>query len=118
MILEYEKIQKVYAHKDCEHIINGIIVFDDLIETKYVPKNFSAETKYFYLRDKHHEWNDKQKQQLNKILHEWFNELGYDTTKYFIDTSTAEIKEFNTIGSKDSPLEPSKHLKPTVTKEI
>ena len=49
MILEYEKIQSVYAHKDCEHVVNGIIVFDDLIETKYVPQNFSAETKYFYL---------------------------------------------------------------------
>ena len=33
MILEFEKIQKVYAHKDCEHIINGIIVFDDLATT-------------------------------------------------------------------------------------
>ena len=105
MILEYEKIQKVYAHKDCEHVVNDIIVFDDLIETKYVPKNFSAETKYFYLRDKHTEWDSKQKNQLNKFLQAWFNELGYDSTKYFIDTNTAEIKELSQINETVIPDE-------------
>ena len=109
MILEYEKIQKVYAHKDCEHVVNDIIVFDDLIETKYVPKNFSAETKYFYLRDKHTEWDSRQKDQLTKFLQAWFNELGYDSTKYFIDTNTAEIKELSQI---NAALMPNKDINP------
>lgn len=117
MILEYEKIQKVYAHKDCEHVVNGIIVFDDLIETKYVPKNFSAETKYFYLRDNHSEWKSKHKQQQNKFLHEWFSELGYNRTTHFIDTTTAEIKEIQPV-NEENPLVVNEKLKATTTEEI
>jgi hypothetical protein len=113
MILEYEKLQKVYAHKDCEHVVNGIIVYDDLIETKYVPKNFSAETKYFYLRDKHVDWDDK-------FLQEWFDELGYDATKYYIDTNTAEIIEKAKIEEekKNNMLKPNSEVPVTEVGEI
>lgn len=120
MILEYEKIQKVYAHKDCEHVINGVVVYDDLIETKYVPKNFSAETKYFYLRDKHVDWDDKQKEALNKFLHEWFDELGYDALQYYIDTTTAEIIEKDRVEeeTKNKILKPNSEVPVTEVGEI
>ena len=91
MILEYEKIQSVYAHKDCEHVVNGIIVFDDLIETKYVPQNFSAETKYFYLRDKHVDWDIKHRDEEIKIHEQWLEELGYDTETHYVDFETHKI---------------------------
>jgi hypothetical protein len=120
MILEYEKLQKVYAHKDCEHVVNGIIVYDDLIETKYVPKNFSAETKYFYLRDKHVDWDDKQKEALDKFLQEWFDELGYDPTKYYMDTTTAEIVEKGKIEEEKEKnvLKPNPEVPVTEVGEI
>lgn len=118
MILEFEKIQKVYAHKDCEHIVNGIIVYDDLIETKYVPTNFSGETKYFYLRDKHIDWDLKQKEALHKYLHEWFDKLGYDSTNYFIDTDTAEIKQFCSEDDVNKILTVNEDSESTSTEEI
>lgn len=91
MILEYEKIQSVYAEKGCEHIVNGVIRFDDLIETKYVPQNFSAETKYFYLRDNHIDWDKKHFDIENKIHEEWLEELGYDTENHYVDLETHKI---------------------------
>ena len=91
MILKYEKIQSVYAHKDCEHVVNGIIVFDDLIETKYVPQNFSAETKYFYLRDNHIDWDMKHRDEEIKIHEQWLEELGYDTETHYVDFETHKI---------------------------
>tara|TARA_B100000212_G_C27322843_1_gene510981 strand:- start:357 stop:713 length:357 start_codon:yes stop_codon:yes gene_type:complete len=118
MILEYEKIQKVYAHKDCEHVVNGIIVYDDLIETKYVPQNFSAETKYFYLRDNHIDWDAKQKEARNKFLLEWFDELGYDKTNYYIDTDTAEIKKFLSEDDVNKILSVNETVESTETEEI
>ena len=59
MILEYEKKQSVYAEKGCEHVVNGVIRFDDLIRTDYIPTNFSAESKNFLLRDGHTDWDKK-----------------------------------------------------------
>ena len=91
MILEYEKKQSVYAEKGCEHIVNGVIRFDDLIETQYIPQNFTAETKYFYLRDNHIDWDIKHRDELIKIHEQWLKELGYDTENYFVDFETHEI---------------------------
>ena len=118
MILEYEKIQKVYADKGCEHVVNGIIVYDDLIETKYVPTNFSAETKYFYLRDKHIEWDIKQEQAKNLFLQEWFDELGYDKTNYFIDTNTNEIKKYLSDDAVNKIIKVNEEVESTETEEI
>ena len=53
MILEYEKKQSIYAEDVCEHVVNDVIRFDDLIRTDYIPANFSAEPKNFLLRDGH-----------------------------------------------------------------
>ena len=91
MILEYEKKQSVYAEKGCEHIVNGVIRFDDLIETQYIPQNFTAETKYFYLRDKHVDWDIKHRDVEIKIHEEWLEELGYDTETYYVDFQTHKI---------------------------
>jgi len=97
MILEYEKTQKIYAEKGCEHIVDGVIRFDDLIETKYKPTNFSAETKYYYLRDNHVEWDKKQNAYIEQMHKEWLEELGYDITKYYVQTDTREIKETHVL---------------------
>jgi hypothetical protein len=91
MILEYEKKQSITVENGCEHIVDGVIRFDDLIETKYKPTNFSAETKYYYLRDNHVDWDKMQQAQEQKIHKEWLEELGYDTSKYIVDFITHEI---------------------------
>ena len=91
MILEYEKKQSIYLENGCEHIVNGVIRFDHLIETKYVPTNFSAKTRYFYLRDKHIDW-DRKHMEIEKQFHkEWLEELGYNTQEYIVNFTTHEI---------------------------
>ena len=37
MILEYEKKQSIAVENGCEHIVNGVVRFDDLIRTDYIP---------------------------------------------------------------------------------
>jgi len=91
MILEYEKTQKIYAENGCEHVVDGVVRFDDLIETKYKPTNFSAETKYYYLRDNHVRWDEMQRQQEQKIHKEWLEELGYNTKYTQVDYNTHEV---------------------------
>ena len=91
MILEYEKKQSIYAEKACEHVVNGVIRFDDLIITFYKPTNFSAQTKNFLLRDGHSDWKKKHEEFEMKMHEEWLEELGYDKTKYKVDYQTHEI---------------------------
>jgi hypothetical protein len=93
MILEYEKKQTIYALKGCEHVVNGVVVFDDLIRTDYIPINFSATPKNFLLRDKHNDWDKIHTKFENKILDEWFVELGYDSTKHYLNKETKTIIE-------------------------
>ena len=98
MILEYEKKQSIYVENGCEHVVNGVVRFDDLIRTDYIPTNFSAESKNFLLRDGHVDW-DKMQMAREKELHkEWLEELGYATKIYQVDFTTHEIinqKELN-----------------------
>ena len=68
MILEYEKKQTIHLEKVCEHVVNGVIVFDDLIRTDYIPTNFSATPKNFLLRDKHDDWDKLHADFENKTL--------------------------------------------------
>ena len=91
MILEYEKKQSIYAAIGCEHIVNGVVRFDDLIRTDYIPTNFSGEPKNFLLRDKHIEWEAKHIEFEKKIHKEWLEELGYNTSEYSVDFTTHEI---------------------------
>ena len=91
MILEYEKKQSIYAEDACEHIVNGVIRFDDLIRTDYIPTNFSAEPKNFLLRDGHIDWDKKHLDFESKIHKEWLEELGYDTENYYVDFETHKI---------------------------
>jgi len=93
MILEYEKKQTIFVENGCEHIINGVIVFNDLIRTDYIPTNFSATPKNFLLRDKHNDWDKIHTKFENKILDEWFVELGYDSTKHYLNKETKTIIE-------------------------
>lgn len=93
MILEYEKKQTIYLEKVCEHVVNGVIVFDDLIRTDYIPTNFSATPKNFFLRDKHINWDTMHSAFEDKILDEWFVELGYSKQTHYIDRPTKTIKE-------------------------
>lgn len=91
MILEYEKKQSIYAEDACEHVVNGVVRFDDLIRTDYIPTNFSAEPKNFLLRDGHIEWDKKHSDFEMKIHKEWLEELGYDTEIYTVNFTTHEI---------------------------
>lgn len=93
MILEYEKRQSIYAENACEHIINGVILIEDLIRTDYIPTNFSAEPKNFLLRDGHVDWDKMHYNFELKIQEEWLKELGYDTEIYYVDYTTHEIKK-------------------------
>tara|TARA_R100000742_G_C4278432_1_gene101232 strand:- start:2076 stop:2405 length:330 start_codon:yes stop_codon:yes gene_type:complete len=106
MILEYEKTQKIYAENGCEHIVDGVVRFDDLIETKYKPTNFSAETKYYYLRNNHVDWDKMQQEQEQKIQKEWLVELGYDPTLWQVEASTKKIipnhRLFDDVGMTES----------------
>jgi len=95
MILEYEKKQTIHAEKVCEHVVNGTIIFDDLIRTDYIPTNFSATPKNFFLRDKHNDWDKLHNKFENKILDEWFVELGYTKEKHYIDKATKSIIEID-----------------------
>ena len=91
MILEYEKKQSVYAENACEHIVNGVILLDDLIRTDYIPTNFSAEPKNFLLRDGHVDWDKMHYNFELKIHEEWLQELGYNTDNYYVNFTTHEI---------------------------
>lgn len=101
MILEYEKKQSVYAENVCEHIVNEIIRFDDLIITHYTPTNFSAQPKNFLLRDNHDQWDKLHTDFEIKIHKEWLEELGYDTNKYKIDFITHEIIDLDELKNKE-----------------
>ena len=101
MILEYEKKQSIYAEKVCEHIVNGVIRFDDLIRTDYIPTNFSAEPKNFLLRDGHIDWDKVHMDFEMKIHKEWLEELGYDTNKFSVDFETHEIINLERQKEKD-----------------
>ena len=92
MILEYEKKQSIHIINGCEHIVNGVVRFDDLIRTDYIPTNFSGEPKNFLLRDKHIEWEAKHIEFEKKIHKEWLEELGYDTNEYSVNFTTHFIQ--------------------------
>ena len=91
MILEYEKKQSIYAEDVCEHVVNDVIRFDDLIRTDYIPANFSAEPKNFLLRDGHIDWDKMHMDFEMKIHKEWLEELGYDTENHYVDLTTHKI---------------------------
>ena len=101
MILEYEKKQSIYAEKACEHIVNGVIRYDDLIITYYKPINFSAQPKNFLLRDGHIDWDKKHLDFEMKMHKEWLEELGYNTNKFSVDFETHEIINLETQKEKD-----------------
>ena len=92
MILEYEKKQSIEVENGCEHVVNGVVRFDDLIRTDYIPINFSAEPKNFLLRDKHVEWDKMHQENEEKIQKEWLEELGYDTKLWQVDFATHRVK--------------------------
>ena len=95
MILEYEKKQSIAVEDGCEHVVNGVIRFDDLIRTDYTPTNFSAEPKNFLLRDGHIDWDKKHLDFELNMHEEWLEELGYDTEEYYVDFSSHKIKKKN-----------------------
>ena len=117
MILEYEKKQSVYAENACEHIVNGVIRFDDLIRTDYIPTNFSAEPKNFLLRDGHIDWDKMHMDFEMKIHKEWLEELGYDTNKYKIDFITHEIIDLDEQQEKDIVKKLNEFPENTITTE-
>ena len=92
MILEYTKTQVIAVEDGCEHIVNGVVRFDDLIRTDYTPTNFSAEPKNFLLRDGHTEWEPKHITFERKIHKEWLIELGYTDGAYTVNFDTHEIE--------------------------
>lgn len=91
MILEYEITQRIAVENGCEHIVDGVIRFDDLIRTDYTPTNFSAEPKNYLLRDGHVDWDKMQNAFIDRIHREWLEELGYDLGKCRVEKETREI---------------------------
>ena len=101
MILEYTKTQVIAVEDGCEHIVNGVVRFDDLIRTEYTPTNFSAEPKNYLLRDGHVDWDKMQREAEEKIHKEWLSELGYETAIYKVNFSTHEIEYHPIIHTTD-----------------
>jgi len=101
MILEYTKTQSIAVENGCEHIVDGVVRFDDLIRTDYTPTNFSAEPKNFLLRDGHVEWDIKHRAAEEKIHKEWLEELGYETAVYKVNFDTHEIEHHPIIYLSD-----------------
>ena len=92
MILEYEKKQSIEVENGCEHIVNGVVRFNDLIRTDYIPTNFSAEPKSFYLRDGHVHWDKMHIEAEQNIHKEWLEELGYDPKLWQVNFTTHEVQ--------------------------
>jgi len=101
MILEYTKTQVIAVEDGCEHIVDGVIRFDDLIRTDYTPTNFSAEPKNYLLRDGHVDWDKMQREAEEKIHKEWLVELGYETAVYKVNFDTHEIEHHPIIHTSD-----------------
>ena len=52
-VYKWTKITSVFAIKGCEHIENGIIKQDDLMQTVWTPLNFECPPVNFLLRKNH-----------------------------------------------------------------
>ena len=102
MILEYTKTQSIAVENGCEHIVDGVIRFDDLIRTDYTPTNFSAEPKHYFLRDGHVDWDKMHNDFEEKIHKEWLVELGYDTSEYSVNFTTHEIFNYEEVSNKET----------------
>jgi len=105
MILEYEKKQSIHAENGCEHIVNGVVRFDDLIRTDYTPTNFSAEPKSYFLRDGHVHWDRLHTETEQRIHKEWLEELGYNTNIWQVNFTTHKIKRTNHLLKFNSTIE-------------
>ena len=105
MILEYEKKQSIDIENGCEHIVNGVVRFNDLIRTDYIPTNFSAEPKSFYLRDGHVHWDRLHTEAEQRIHKDWLEELGYDTKIWEVNFKTHRIQRNHPLYSVPDEME-------------
>ena len=105
MILEYEKKQSIAVENGCEHIVNGVVRFDDLIRTDYTPTNFSAEPKNFLLRDGHVNWDRLHTESEQRIHKEWLEELGYNPNLWQVNFTTHKIERTNHLLKFNSNME-------------
>ena len=97
MILKYKKVLKCALPKGCEHIENGIIRRDDLMQTDFIPENFNGSYKNFVLRNGHQQWESMHQEAEIRIQNEWLRELGYNPDGFYVDPETFEVKQ------KDKP---------------
>lgn len=97
MILKYKKVLKCALPKGCEHIENGIIRRDDLMQTDFIPENFNGSYKNFVLRNGHQQWESMHQEAEIRIQNEWLRELGYNPDGFYVDPETFEVKQ------KDNP---------------
>lgn len=97
MILKYKKVLKCAVPKGCEHIENGIIRRDDLMQTDFIPQNFNGSYKNYVLRDGHQQWESMHQEAERRIQKEWLSELGYNPDGFYVDPETFEVKQ------KDNP---------------
>ena len=97
MILKYKKVLKCALPKGCEHIENGIIRRDDLMQTDFIPENFNGSYKNFVLRNGHQQWESMRQEAEIRIQNEWLRELGYNPDGFYVDPETFEVKQ------KDNP---------------
>tara|TARA_Y100000768_G_scaffold382042_1_gene361705 strand:+ start:894 stop:1235 length:342 start_codon:yes stop_codon:yes gene_type:complete len=95
MILKYKKVLKCAVPKGCEHIENGIIRRDDLMQTDFIPQNFNGSYKNYVLRDGHQQWESMHQEAERRIQKEWLSELGYNPDGFYVDPETFEVKQKN-----------------------
>ena len=91
MILKYKTELKILGLKACEHIENGIIRRDNLMQTDFIPLNFEAPIKNYVLREGHELWDSRLQDAANKIVKEWLSKLGLNPDGYEINYDEKEI---------------------------
>lgn len=75
-IYKWTKIKSVFAIKGCEHIENGIIKKEDLMQTVWTPLNFDCPPVNFLLRKNHTHEVHMTSTFFNLAKEDWLKRLG------------------------------------------
>ena len=85
-VYKWTKITSVFAIKGCEHIENGIIKQDDLMQTVWTPLNFDCPPVNFLLRKNHVNEVHMKNTYFNLAKVDWLKRLGLSNHEW-LETS-------------------------------
>jgi len=81
-VYKWTKITSVFAIKGCEHIENGIIKQDDLMQTVWTPLNFECPPVNFLLRKNHEHELHMTNTFFNLVKEDWLKILKLPNYKW------------------------------------